>query len=588
MAEYKKGAMFLVEGDKPQDVFVPEEFTEEQRMFAKTAEDFVRNEVIPKSDEIEKKNYDVLVSLFKQAGELGLLGAEVPEEYGGLGLDKVSAMLISEKLSSGQGSFATTVAAHTGIGTLPIVYFGTEEQKQRYLPGLASGEKIAAYALTETNAGSDAMNIKTKAVLDGDYWVLNGSKQFITNAGFADVFIVYAKVDGEKHAAFIVEKGYEGFSIGPEEHKMGIVGSSTCPLYFDNCKVPKGNLLGGEEWIGKGHLIAFNILNIGRYKLGMACVGSSKYAIEEAVKYANQRSQFGVPISSFDMIKEKIARMTTRAWVLESAAYRTAGLLDAGLAELKDRSPIDAISEYAVECSILKVFGSEVLDSIVDDMVQIYGGYGFTEEYPAARAYRDSRINRIFEGTNEINRLVIVAMLGRKAMKGDIPLVQAATQVGKEIMTLMPMSLLKPGFLAEEKLAVEMARKLLLMVAGLATQKLKDKLRDEQIVVEALADMVIDLYAMESALLRALKIAETSGEEKVKYQAAMVKYFFAETFPKMALNATKALCAFESGDTLRTQLSIVRKLTRWYIPANLVQLIRDIAGKVIEEEKYCF
>ncbi len=588
MAEFKKGAIFLVESAEPQDVFIPEEFTEEQRMFAKTAEDFVRNEVLPKSDEIEKKNYDVLVSLFKQAGELGLLGAEVPEEYGGLGLDKISAMLIAEKLSSGQGSFATTVAAHTGIGTLPIVYFGTEEQKQKYLPGLATGEKIAAYALTETNAGSDAMNIKTKAVLDGDYWVLNGSKQFITNAGFADVFIVYAKVDGEKHAAFIVEKGFEGFSVGPEEHKMGIVGSSTCPLYFDNCKVPKENLLGGEEWIGKGHLIAFNILNIGRYKLGMACVGNSKYAIEEAVKYANQRTQFGVPISSFDMVKQMIARMATRAWVLESAAYRTAGLLDKGLSELKDRSPIDAIGEYAIECSILKVFGSEILDSIVDDMVQIYGGYGFTEEYPAARAYRDSRINRIFEGTNEINRLVIVAMLGRKAMKNEIPLVQAATQVGKEIMTLMPMSLLKPGFMAEEKLAVEMARKLLLMVAGLATQKLKDKLRDEQIVVEALANMVIDLYAMESALLRTLKIAETQGEEKAKYQAAMTKFFFSEAFPRMALSATKALCSFESGDMLRTQLSIVRKLTRWYIPANIVQLIREIAGKVIEEEKYCF
>ncbi len=586
--EFRKGAIFLVEGEDPKNVFIPEEFSEEQRMFAKTAEDFVRKEVLPKSDEIENKNYELHVELFRKAGELGLLGVEVPEEYGGLGLDKVSAMLVSEKLACGQGSFATTIMAHTGIGTLPIVYFGTEEQKQKYLPKLASGEWISAYALTETNAGSDAMNIKTKAVLDGDYWVLNGSKQFITNAGFADLFIVYAKVDGEKHAAFIVEKGYEGFSVGPEEHKMGIVGSSTCPLYFDNCKVPKENLLGGEEWIGKGHLIAFNILNIGRYKLAMACVGNSKYAIEEAVKYANQRNQFGVPISTFDMIKEKIARMTTRAWVLESAAYRTAGLLDTGLAQLKDRSPADAIAEYAVECSILKVFGSEVLDTIVDDMVQIYGGYGFTEEYPAARAYRDSRINRIFEGTNEINRLVIVAMLGRKAMKGEIPLVQAATQVGKEIMTLMPMSLLKPGFMAEEKLAVEMARKLLLMVAGLATQKLKDRLRNEQIVVEALADMVIDLYAMESALLRTLKIAETQGEEKAKYQAAMTKFFFAEAFPRMALNAQKALCAFEGGDMLRTQLSIVRKLTRWYIPANLVELIREIAGKVIEEERYCF
>ena len=588
MSNFKKGSYFLVEETQPSEVFIPEEFSEEQRMFAKTAEDFVRKEVLPKTDEIENKNFEVHIALFKKAGELGLLGAEVPEEYGGLGLDKISAMLISEKICFGQGSFATTVMAHTGIGTLPIVYFGTEEQKQKWLPKLAMGELISAYALTETNAGSDAMNIKTKAVLDGDYWVLNGSKQFISNAGIADLFIVYAKVDGEHHAAFIIERNTEGFSVGPEEHKMGIRGSSTCPLYFDNAKVPKENLLGGEEWIGKGHLIAFNILNIGRYKLGMACVGNSKFALEEATKYANQRQQFGKPISSFDMIKEKIARMATRAWVLESAAYRTAGLLDAGLSVLSEKSPIEAISEYAVECSILKVFGSEILDTIVDDMVQIYGGYGYTEEYPAARAYRDSRINRIFEGTNEINRLVIIGMLARKAMKGELPLIQAATQVGKEIMTLMPMSLLKTGFLAEEKLAVDMARKLILMVAGITTQKFKDQLRHEQIIVENLADMIIELFAMESALLRALKIAENKGEEKARYQAAMTKYYFAETFPKLALYATKALCATESGDTLRTQLSIVRKLTRWYVPSNIVELIRTIADKVIEEEKYCF
>ncbi|MEO0278909.1 MAG: acyl-CoA dehydrogenase family protein, partial [candidate division WOR-3 bacterium] len=336
----KKGGIFLVEESKPEEVFIPEEFTEEQRMFAKTAEDFIRKEVLPKSDEIEKKNYDLHLELFRKAGELGLLGVEVPEEYGGLGLDKISAMLVSEKMSGGQSSFATTVMAHTGIGTLPLLYFGTEEQKQKYLPKLATGEWVGAYALTETNAGSDAMNIKTKAVRDGDYWILNGSKQFITNSRFANLFTVYAKVDGDKMAAFLVERNTEGFSIGPEEHKMGIHGSSTCPLYFDNAKVPKENLLGGEEWIGKGHLIAFNVLNIGRYKLAMACLGSSKVALEEAVKYTNQRQQFGQPISNFDMIKEKIARMATKIWALESASYRTAGLIDEAFKE-GTKNPID-------------------------------------------------------------------------------------------------------------------------------------------------------------------------------------------------------------------------------------------------------
>ncbi len=588
MSKFKKGGAFLVESNNPQDIFIPEEFSEEQRMFAKTAEDFIKKEVMPKADEIEKKNYEVHVELFRRAGELGLLGVEVPEEYGGLGLDKISAMLVSEKMSAGLSSFTTTVMAHTGIGTLPLLYFGTEEQKRKYLPKLATGEWIAAYALTETNAGSDAMNIKTKAVRDGDYWVLNGSKQFITNAGFADLFTVYAKVDGEKMAAFLVERNTEGFSIGPEEHKMGIVGSSTCPLYFDNARIPKENLLGGEEWIGRGHLIAFNVLNIGRYKLAMGALGGSKTALEEAVKYTNQRQQFGKPISSFDMIKEKIARMVTRIWALESATYRTAGMIEEAFQTLGDRSPIDRLSEYAIECSILKVYGSEILDRVVDDALQCYGGYGYTEEYPAARAYRDARINRIWEGTNEINRLVIVATIARKAEKGDIPFIQTATKVGKEIFTLMPQSLLKPGFLAEEKLLVEMVRVLLLLASGIAVQKFKDKLRDEQIIVEALADMVINLYVMESALLRTLKLYEEGGEEKAKYQKALTKYLFYLTLPIVSHNAVKVVTSCESGDTLRTQLSLVRKLIRWYIPDNPVELIRAIANKVIEEEKYCF
>ena len=589
--ESVKGGAFLLESPKLEEIFVPEEFTEEQRMFAKTAEDFVKNEVAPKSDEIEAKNDELQVQLFKKAGELGLLMTDIPEKYGGLGLDKISSMLVQEKVSSGQGSFSVTITDHTGIGTLPIVYFGTEEQKQKYLPLLATGELIGSYALTETNAGSDAMGIKTKAVLseDGKYYILNGSKQFVTNAGFADICIVYAKVDGEHHAAFIVDLKSEGITLGPEEHKMGIRGSSTRAISLDNVKVPVENLLGE---VGKGHLIAFNVLNIGRYKLGVACTGASKTALEEAVRYANQRVQFGVPISTFGMIKEKLADMVTKTYVLESAVYRTAGFIDAMFSQLDYDDPefgkkaMDAIAEYATECSIIKIFGSEALDFVVDETVQIFGGYGYTEEYPAERFYRDSRINRIFEGTNEINRLLIPGMLMRKAMKGELALQPAAQKLAKEVMTLMPMALLGSGPLAQEELAVEMTRKVALMVAGLAARKYKESLKDQQILLARMADIIIELYAMESALLRTKKVLEEKGQDRARYHVVMTQLYVAQAFPRVVQLAQEALAAIEKGDMLKANLSVLRKLTRWYTPVPLVDLKTMVADKLIEEEKY--
>ena len=592
MAEAKvKGGEFLLASPSKEDVFIPEEFTEEQRMFAKTAEDFVKKEVAPKSDEIEAKNDELHIKLFKQAGELGLLMADIPEKYGGLGLDKISSMLIQEKIAMGQGSFSVTYADHTGIGTLPILYFGTKEQKEKYLPKLATGEYIGSYALTETNAGSDAMNIKTKAVLseDGKYYIINGSKQFVTNAGFADIMTTYAKVDGEHMVGFIIDMKSEGVSLGPEEHKLGIRGSSTRAVFLDNVKVPVENLLGE---IGKGHLIAFNVLNIGRYKLGVACTGAAKMALEEGVKYANQRIQFGVPISSFGMIKEKLADMVTKIYVLESSVYRTAGFMDSLLSQLDHEDPefgkkaMDAISEYATECSIIKVFGSEVLDAIVDEVLQIFGGYGYTEDYPVERFYRDSRINRIFEGTNEINRILIPGMLMRKAMKGQLPLVPAAKKLAGEVTTLMPMALLGTGPLAQEELAVEMTRKIALMVAGLSAQKYKEKLRDQQMLLSRLADIIIELYAMESALLRTQKVIEAEGEEKANYHMIATQLYVAHAFPRVAQLAQEALSAIEKGDMLKANLSVLRKLTRWYAPPALVELKTQLADKVIEEEKY--
>lgn len=582
------GGSYIIEDTDFHNMVTPEDFTEEHRMIAETTEDFVSGEVVPHDEAIEKLNYELTVEKMRKAGELGLLGADVPEAYGGLGLDKLSSTLISERLTKAS-AFALSIGAHVGIGTLPIVYFGTEEQKQKYLPALATGEKIAAYCLTEPSSGSDALGAKTTATLseDGEYYVLNGSKQFITNAGFADLFIVYAKVDGKDFSTFIVERTMEGVSIGPEEKKMGIKGSSTCPLILEDVKVPVENLL----WeVGKGHLIAFNILNIGRFKLAAGCVGASKDTIELAAKYANERTQFGRKISTFPLIGKKLADMNTKTYALESMVYRTAGLFDVGLAEVDHSSPevgyqsAKAIAEYQLECSINKVFGSETLDFVVDEGVQIHGGYGFIQEYRVERNYRDSRINRIFEGTNEINRLLIPGTLVKRAMKGQLPLMQKAVALQAELLEPIPPQTFE-GTLDQEAHLIRMAKKIFLMAGALAVQKYQLKLEDEQEILSHLSDMMISVYAMESALLRTQKIIDRSGEEKARLPILMTTVFVHDEFNKIETWAKEVLAAMESGDTLRTQLSVLKKLTR-KSPVNTLGLKREIAEKVIAAEKY--
>ncbi|WP_433945985.1 acyl-CoA dehydrogenase family protein [Paenibacillus sp. SN-8-1] len=582
------GGSFVIQDVDHQQIITPEDFTEEHRMIAKTTQDFVEGEIVPHDEEIEKLNYELTTELLRKAGEVGLLGAEVPEAYGGLGLDKVSATLISEKLTAAS-AFALSVGAHVGIGTLPIVYFGTEEQKMKYLPSLASGEKVAAYCLTEPSSGSDALGAKTTATLsdDGEYYILNGSKQFITNAGFADVFIVYAKVNGKDFSTFIVEREMDGVSIGPEEKKMGIKGSSTCPLILEGVKVPAENLL----WeVGKGHLIAFNILNIGRFKLAAGCVGASKDTIALAAKYANERTQFGKTISSFPLIGKKLAEMNTRTFVLESMAYRTAGLFDVGLAEVDHTSEnvgyqsAKAIAEYQLECSINKVFGSETLDFVVDEGVQIHGGYGFIQEYRVERNYRDSRINRIFEGTNEINRLLIPGTLIKRAMKGELPLMQKAMALQAELMQPIPSQTFE-GTLERETHLLAMSKKIFLMTGAQAVQKYQLKLEEQQEILSHLADMMIQIYAMESALLRTRKIIERSGEAKAGLAILMTTVFIQEAFGQIEAWAKETLAAMETGDTLRTQLSVLKKLTK-RAPVNTIEMKRSIAAKVIEAEEY--
>ncbi len=583
-----KGGAFLIEDVQPEDIYTPEDFTDEHIMIAKTTWDFVEGEILPNVEEFEHKNFDLVVQKLKEAGELGLLGADVPEEYGGVGLDKISSSLITENISKA-GSFALTHGAHVGIGTLPIVFFGNEEQRQKYLPPLATGEKIAAYALTEPTSGSDALGAKATAVLseDGTHYILNGTKQFITNAGFADVFVVYAKVDGDKFTAFIVERDYSGISVGPEENKMGIRGSSTRPLILEDAKVPVENVLGE---IGRGHIIAFNILNIGRYKLGIGTVGTSKRIIEVTTKYAKERTQFKLPLSTFTLMQEKLAEMTISTFVNETMVYRTGGLIEDILESLKGdkedegRKVANGIAEYAIECSINKIFGSESLGFVVDEGVQIHGGYGFIQEYEVERLYRDSRINRIFEGTNEINRLLIPGTLVKKAMKGELPLLSAAENLQRELMGLMPLT---PDDtpLSQEKGLIEMGKKLHLMIAGLAVQKYQQKLDREQEVLRNVSDMIIELYAMESAVLRTLKAIDKQGVEKANMKVEMTQVYIQEAFERISSIAKNTLATMEEGDTLRTQLSIHKKLTR-YTPINTMKLKRNIAARIIEAEKY--
>lgn len=582
------GGSFVIEDLDADLLMTPEDFTEEQRMFAETTRQFIDGEILPRDEQIEKLDYELTVSLMRKAGELGLLGADVPEQFGGLGLDKVSSTLINEVLA-GASSFALSVGAHVGIGTLPIVFFGTQEQKNKYLPDLATGAKIAAYCLTEPTSGSDALGAKTTARLseDGKHYILNGSKTFITNAGFADLFIVYAKVDGQHFSAFIVERDTPGFTVGPEEKKMGIKGSSTCPLFFEEARIPADNLLGE---VGKGHKIAFNILNIGRFKLGAGCLGGAKETIAIASQYANARTQFGKPLSSFPLIGQKLAEMNIVTYVLESMVYRTSGLIDMILKHIDHTSPdagahsAKGISEYALECSINKVFASEALDFVADEGVQIHGGYGFIQEYKIERIYRDSRINRIFEGTNEINRLLVPGTLLKKALKGELPLMEKLQALQEELLRLVPGQTFE-GVLEQETHSLSMAKKIFLMIGGLAVQKYQANIEEEQEMLSHLADMMIQIYAMESALVRTKKMIGRVGETKARHALQMTQVFVHEAFERIESIAKRSLAALESGDTLRTQLSILKKLAR-SVPVDTVRLKREIAARVIEGEKY--
>jgi alkylation response protein AidB-like acyl-CoA dehydrogenase len=583
------GGSFLLEPRRPDEVFTPEDFTEQQRLIGQTAEEFTVNEILPNVEKMEHKDFSISRALLKKAGDLGLTGVEIPEAYGGLEMDKVTAAVIADHIAQYAG-FATTWGAHTGIGLLPLVYFGTEEQKKKYLPRLAAGEIVGAYALSEASSGSDALNCRARAQLssDGNHYILNGEKMWITNAGFADLFTVFAKIDGEKFTAFLVEKTFPGFSIGGEEHKLGIRGSSTCPIILNDCKVPSENLLGE---IGKGHIIAFNILNVGRFKLGAMCVGGARVSLEDAITYAKQRKAFNKVIADFGLVREKIANMATLIYVGEAAVYRTVGMMDGALNEV-DKSSADAmketrkaIEEYAVECSIIKVWASEMVGYVVDETLQIYGGYGFVEEYPAERAYRDARINRIFEGTNEINRLIITGFLLKRAMSGQLPLMAAIKKLMDEVLSGPSMSEDLEGALAEERKLVGQAKKLGLFTAGAATQKYMQAIQDQQEIMGAIADMTIETYAMESAVLRAQKIVETKGEAAAALPIAMTRVYLSQAMEKVESAARKVIAAVADGDMLRTQIAILRRLAK-HEPFNTVELRQQIAQTVIERGKY--
>jgi alkylation response protein AidB-like acyl-CoA dehydrogenase len=585
-----KGGEYLIKNTAAEDVFTPEDFNDEQKQIAETTEQFVTNEVVPNIEEIDNQNFDIVIEGMKKCGELGLLMIDAPEEYGGLELDKATSMLVAEKLAPG-GSFLVAYAAHTGIGMLPLIYYGTKEQKERYLEKLMTGEMLAAYCLTEPGSGSDALGAKTSAVLsdDGKYYLLNGTKQWITNAGFADLFTVFAKVDKEHFTAFLVERDFEGVSFGAEEKKMGIKGSSTRQVNFDNAKVPVENVLGE---IGKGHKIAFNVLNVGRFKLAAATTGACKDALGEAVRYANERKQFGTEISNFGAIKEKFARMTAETFASESLVYRLAGLLDDKIGHIdKDVENYyeeyqKAIEEYAIECGISKVFCSEVLAYVVDETVQIFGGYGFSQEYPAERFYRDERINRIFEGTNEINRLLTPGILLKKTMKGELPLQKEAM---KAMESLMTPSLEEPedGLFAKELKIVDDLKTVFLVTAGAAVQKHMEKMKDEQEILMALADVAIGIFAIESTVLRALKIYEKSNDKKKKLLEAAVNVFLFHEVEDITRAAKKAAYFVEEGDNLTMLLSGIRRFTK-YDAAGLLDNQRLLADAVIDAEKYIF
>ncbi len=590
VAEQKQifqGGSFLIEDRTPAEVFTPEDFTEEHRMIAETTRQFVDNEVIPHIDELEKKDWKLARELVKKAADLGLIGANIAEEYGGLGLDQTSSALVGENIGR-CASFATTLGAESGIGLLPIIYFGTDAAKEKYLPKIASGELITAYALTEAGSGSDAMAAKATARLseDGTHYILNGEKMFITNGGFADIFIVFAKVDGDKFTGFIVER-QEGLTPGAEEHKMGIKGSSTTPLVLSDAKTPVENLLGE---VGKGHKIAFNTLNIGRFKLGAMCIGGMKLMLHESIRYANERQQFGKSISSFGAIKSKLGEMAVRTWVGEAMIYRTLGLIEAAIGEDPHdlEAKMRAIEEYSAECSIIKVALSEYCDFLADEMVQIYGGYGYSADYPAERAYRDSRINRIFEGTNEINRMLIPGRLMKSAMSGKLALLPAAKALMDEILTPQ-----FAGFedddgvlVAEQKLAKN-AKKVGLMTLGTAAQKYMMGLAEQQEILMGIADIIMDAYAMESAILRAQKLAASQGETAAERYIDMARVFCNDAVERIEARAKNTLAGMAEGDELRTLLAALRRFTKM-TPVNTIAARQRIADVMIAANKYVY
>jgi alkylation response protein AidB-like acyl-CoA dehydrogenase len=587
-----KGGEFLIKESDAADVFIPEEFTEEQKMIAQSCNDFVDQDVIPNLDRIDSMEEGLNVELMNKAGELGLLGVHIPEQYGGFGKGFVSEMLVAESLGDAH-AISVSLMAHMGIGTLPVLYYGTEEQKNKYVPKLASGEWKSAYCLTEPSSGSDANSGKTSAKLteDGKHYILNGQKMWITNGGFADVFTVFAKIDDDKNlSAFIVEKSFGGVTINAEEKKMGIKGSSTCQVFFNDCKVPVENLLSDR---GNGFKIALNILNVGRAKLGAAVLGAGKRIIQNSLKYSNERVQFGRPISKYGAIRFKLAEQAVKTYVTESAVYRAAHNIEMQVRDLEnggmthENAILKGVEQFAVECAILKVLASEALDYVVDEGVQIYGGMGYSAEAPMDRAYRDSRINRIFEGTNEINRMLAVDMMLKKGMKGELDLMGPAMAVANELMSVSSDTGDFTGPLANERKYLKNFKKVALMVAGSAVQKLMQTLAKEQQILMNIADILIDIYAAESALLRTEKLISTRGEEACQEQINITKLYFYDTADKIAKFGKDAIASFTSGDEQKMMLMGLKRFTKTD-PVNVKELRQSIASKMIDQEKYCY
>jgi alkylation response protein AidB-like acyl-CoA dehydrogenase len=578
-----KGAGWMIEAAAPSNTFIPEDFSEEQKMMFDMCHQFITTEVTPLLDRIDKLEAGLMPGLMEKTGELGLMGVSIPEQYEGLGKEFTSAIIVAEALGAGH-SFSVAFSAHTGIGTLPILYFGTEAQKAKYIPGLSTGKLKGSYGLTEPNSGSDALGAKTTAKLseDGKHYILNGQKCWITNGGFADVYTVFAKIDGTQFTAFIVERGMEGFTQGQEERKMGIKGSSTVQLYFQDCKVPVENVLGE---IGKGHVIAFNILNLGRLKLCASTMGGAKMALVDALKYAKTREQFKKPIFEFGAMQHKLAEMAIRTWVVEAALYRASMWIEEKEKELLaagkpfNEALLGAAEEYAIECAMLKVSGSELLDFAVDEAVQIHGGNGFSDEYNVSRAYRDSRINRIFEGTNEINRLLVVDMVLKRAMKGRLDFMGPAMAVQKELMSIPEFGSTDDTPFAEELKAVTQMKKAIFMVAGAAAQKLMMQLESEQEIIMHIADMAIDVFHVESGLLRAIKLVEQRGEANCAMELDIARTYLYDAADRIHKHGKDAINAFASGDEQRMMLLGIKRFTK-VAPFNTKDARRRIAAKL--------